>query len=79
MNTIKKITLLVILISLMAGITSPITAEDACVIKAVKIYTAVGEVINNGMIFIKNGKIYRVGKDFTIPKNTEVIKAEIVS
>lgn len=48
------------------------------VIKAERIYTASGKVIENGMILIRNGKIAEVGKSFAIPRGSEVIKGKIV-
>lgn len=39
------------------------------------IYTMAGDVIENGSILIKNGKIEKVGQDLDIPNNTEVIDA----
>jgi len=53
-------------------------AEEATVIKADKIYTAARGVITQGMIFIKNGKIWRVGKSFPVPAGTKTIEAGIV-
>ncbi|MBN1223448.1 MAG: amidohydrolase family protein [Candidatus Aminicenantes bacterium] len=51
---------------------------ETYVIKADKIYTATAGVIPNGMILVKDGKIARVGKDFSVPKGTKFIKADVV-
>ena len=45
-------------------------------IKNGKIFTMTGEVIENGCILIKDGKIFEVGKDFVAPLDAEVIDAE---
>jgi imidazolonepropionase-like amidohydrolase len=66
------------LISILLGMTFPLSAQDVSVIEAKKIYTAAGEVIENGIVLIKNGKILRVGRDFAIPDDAKVIKAQIV-
>lgn len=74
----KTVALIAILTGIMIGISLPLIAEDACVIKAEKIYTATGEVIENGIIVIENGKILRVGNNLAIPDSIEVINAGIV-
>ncbi|MFC2165023.1 amidohydrolase family protein [Acidobacteriota bacterium] len=47
-------------------------------IKADKIYTATNGIINDGMILVQDGKIARVGKDFSVPKGTKFIQAHVV-
>lgn len=44
-------------------------------IKNGHIYTMAGEVMENGCILIKDGKILEVGKDLKAPENAEVIDA----
>lgn len=46
------------------------------IIKNGHIYTMNNEVIENGSILIKDGKIAAVGKDFEVPSGAEVIDAE---
>lgn len=45
-------------------------------IKNGHIYTMAGEIIENGCIIIKDGKIQEVGKDLKAPENAEVIDAK---
>lgn len=45
-------------------------------IKNAKIYTMAGDVIENGSILIKDGKIEEVGKDIIAPLGVETIDAE---
>ena len=45
-------------------------------IKNGHIYTMAGQVIENGCILIKDGKIVEVGKDLKAPENAEVIDAK---
>ena len=44
-------------------------------IKNGHIYTMAGQVIENGCILIKDGKIVEVGKDLKVPENVEIIDA----
>ncbi len=44
-------------------------------IKNGHIYTMAGEVLENGSILIKDGKIVEVGKDLVAPDNAEIIDA----
>lgn len=74
----RKAAIIGIWISILLSTSLPLSAQDACVIKASKIYTVVGEVIENGMILIKNGKILRVGSEFAIPDDAKIITAQIV-
>ncbi len=53
-------------------------AQNTMVIKAKKIYPASDKPIENGMILVKDGKIARVGKSFSIPKDARIIEAEVV-
>lgn len=45
-------------------------------IKNGKIFTMTGEVIENGCILIKDGKIFEVGKDLVAPLDAKVVDAE---
>ena len=45
-------------------------------IKNGHIYTMAGQVIENGCILIKDGKIVEVGKDLKAPENAEIIDAK---
>lgn len=41
-----------------------------------KIYTITGEVIEGGIVLVEDGKIFAVGKEVDIPKETEIINVE---
>ena len=51
---------------------------ETYVVKADKIYTATNGIIEDGMILVEDGKIARVGKDFSVPKGTKFINAKVV-
>lgn len=51
---------------------------ETYVIKADRIYTASDGIISAGMILVQDGKIARVGKDFSVPKGTKFITARVV-
>jgi imidazolonepropionase-like amidohydrolase len=53
-------------------------APGMLVIKARKIYTAAQGVIENGMVLIENGKIMKVGKEFSVPRGIQEIVAAVV-
>ena len=53
-------------------------APGMLVIKARKIYTAAQGVIENGMVLIENGKIVKVGKEFSVPRGIQEIVAAVV-
>ncbi len=55
-----------------------LNGEDTFVIKAKKIYTVTQGIIEDGMILVKDGKIFRVGKNFSILKDVKEIQANIV-
>ena len=41
-----------------------------------KVYTVTGDVIENGVVLIDNGKIQAVGKDVPVPEGAEVVDAK---
>ena len=47
-------------------------------IKAKKAYTPNNGIIENAVIEIKNGKIINLGKNLSVPENTEILVAEVV-
>lgn len=51
-------------------------SDSVILVKNGKIYTMAGEVIENGSILIKDGKIAEVGKDIIAPLDAKVIDAE---
>lgn len=53
-------------------------AADTYLIKAKKLYTVANGIVEDGMIFVKDGKISRVGKSFPVPKEAKVLEAEVV-
>jgi len=59
-------------------IVSLLSGQADLVVRAKTIYTVTGGIIEDGMILITDGKIAKVGKRFSVPKNTEEIAAEIV-
>src|SRR5258707_5371761 len=48
-------------------------------IKGEKVYTMAGEVIANGVVLIKDGKIEKVGAGLKIPSNYIVYQARVVT
>ncbi|UCE07378.1 MAG: hypothetical protein JSW07_04935, partial [bacterium] len=53
--------------------------EDLFAIKAARIITVTGGVIENGTIIVKNGIIDAVGKDIPIPIGAEIIDVDTMS
>jgi imidazolonepropionase-like amidohydrolase len=53
-------------------------ANNSYLIKAKRIHTVSGGVIENGMILVQDGKISRVGKSLAAPKGTPVLEADVV-
>ena len=56
-----------------AGLAVPAAAEEVVVIRAARIVTAAGPVIDGGAILIKNGLIAAIGKDLPAPVGAKVI------
>ncbi|NJD18682.1 MAG: amidohydrolase family protein, partial [Gemmatimonadetes bacterium] len=48
------------------------------VVRAGKLYTVSGGVMENGMILVENGKIARVGRSLPVPAGTRVLEAPVV-
>jgi imidazolonepropionase-like amidohydrolase len=48
-------------------------------VKGEKVYTVAGEVLTNGVVLIKDGKIERVGADLKIPSSYTVYQAKVVT
>lgn len=53
-------------------------ADELLVIRAKKIYTVSSGLLENGRIFVSNGKILRVGKNLAVPDGARVIEADTV-
>lgn len=62
--------------TLILGVSS--ADENFLLVKAERIYTAAGDVIEDGKILIKGGKIVGVGKDISPPRGTKEIHACVV-
>lgn len=60
---------LLILISAAAAFA----ADDTFAIKGATVHTMNGQVIDNGTVLVRNGKITGVGKNLTVPKDVKVI------
>lgn len=52
--------------------------QGALVIRAQRIYTVTGGIIENGTLVIENGKISKLGKDIPVPKGAKVLTAVTV-
>ncbi len=53
-------------------------SSETLIIKAKKIYTASHGILEDGMILIKEGKIIRVGNNFSVPREAREIRAHTV-
>lgn len=71
----KRILLAVALI-LIFGVVELAHAQESILIKNGKIIPVVGDVIPNGSLLIRDGKIAKIGMDIEIPPETTVIDAE---
>lgn len=56
----------------------PLLAQQAVAIKADRVYTASGPVIENGVILIENGKIAKVGAGIAVPPGARLVEARTV-
>ncbi len=71
----KRVILILILL-LTATLCSPARADndaEVLAIRAGKIWPVVGDVIINGVIIVKNGRIEAVGKDIAVPEKATVL------
>jgi len=71
---IKKV-LSVILLALFLGASSQISAETI-VIRGGEIQTMTGQILKEGMILIKEGKIVEIGEKIPLPQEAKIIEAE---
>lgn len=60
-------------------ILASIVLRAQIAVKAEKVYTVSGEVITNGVVLIKDGKIEKVGAALKIPGNYTVYEAKVVT
>jgi imidazolonepropionase-like amidohydrolase len=51
---------------------------EVLLIKAEKIYTGTGEVITEGMILLKDGKIVKIARDISAPQGAGILEAAVV-
>lgn len=58
----------------LAAVSSPALAQVA--LRAAKVYVGNGEVIENGVVLIEDGKIAAVGADLRIPRGVDTIEIE---
>jgi imidazolonepropionase-like amidohydrolase len=69
----KKIFFCFLLLSTAFGLRAQIA------VKGDKVYTVAGEVITNGVVLLKDGKIEKVGAGLKIPANYTVYQAKVVT
>ena len=62
-------------LSVVAALATTASAQELLVIKGAKVFPVSGEPIDNAMILIKDGRIDKVGMDFSIPIEAKVIDA----
>ena len=76
----KKNSLCLILFSCFNFMLIPLFlySGETFVIKAKKLYTVSNGVLENGMVFVENGKIVRVGKNLPVPKKAKLLQSEVV-
>ena len=76
----KKNSLCLILFSCFIFMLIPLFlySGETFVIKAKKLYTVSDGVLENGMVFVENGKIVRVGKNLPVPKKAKLLQSEVV-
>lgn len=79
MNKKEKLSFLVIILWIffsLVGVSQG--ADEVYVIKADTIYTAADSIIKNGMLLVKNGKIFRLGKNVPVPQGAKELNAASV-
>ena len=69
----RKIFVCFLLLSTALGLRAQIA------VKGDKVYTVAGEVITNGVVLLKDGKIEKVGAGLKIPANYTVYQAKVVT
>ncbi len=57
---------------------SPLYASERIAIRADKIFTVSGDVLENGTVLVENGKIVEVGTNLQIPEGVTVIEGKVV-
>jgi imidazolonepropionase-like amidohydrolase len=57
---------------------STVSAQTQVAVRAKKIYTVSGGVLENAVILIENGKIVRVGDNVDVPAGAEILEANVV-
>lgn len=73
----KRTLLLIIVVPLATGRLPARAADDSSIraIRAGKVVTVSGDVIEDGVVLIQDGKITRVGTDIEVPSGAEIIDA----
>jgi imidazolonepropionase-like amidohydrolase len=64
--------------AILIGTTLSVNAQQIAV-KGEKVYTMEGDLLENGVVLIKNGKIEKTGKNLEIPSGYEVFSAKVVT
>jgi len=74
MKCVLEISVMLLLCAMAAG--DMVRPDDVVVaVKADRVETVAGDVIQNGVIVIRNGRIEAVGADVNIPDGAEIIDA----
>ncbi len=68
---------LILLLLLLLAPSSAARAQSL-VVRGGRVFTVSGEVIENGMVLVENGKIVRVGRSLPIPAGARVLEAAVV-
>jgi imidazolonepropionase-like amidohydrolase len=72
-NTMQKLFFYILFLFISLSLSAQIA------VKGDKVYTVAGEVITNGVILLKDGKIEKVGAGLKIPSNYTVYQAKVVT
>lgn len=64
------------LMQAMATMEGPVRTLGSFAITGAKVYTGTGEVIDNGTVVVRDGKIAAVGADVEVPSGVETIDAQ---
>ncbi|MCP4452890.1 MAG: amidohydrolase family protein [Planctomycetes bacterium] len=70
---LKRLTHFLLVGIILCGLATAQADEDVLVIRAHRVWTMAQDVIEDGMVIIRKGKIEAVGQDLTIPEDAKIL------
>jgi imidazolonepropionase-like amidohydrolase len=66
------------ILALVALFISPLSAAERIAIRAEKVFTVSGDILENGTVLVEDGKIVEVGKNVQVPEGVIVIEGKVL-